>query len=109
MKPEIKAGLNKSNMNYIERTSSNTDFHTGLFGVLKPTSFYELQVESTYSNKGSKEKYYIFNNYHQDVIINENDTSYLDLDYLPTSIVSKFFLVKNLDINFLIGPSIEIS
>ncbi|MDX1278647.1 porin family protein [Oceanihabitans sediminis] len=106
--PGIKAGINKSNISDMEGTSSKTGFHAGLFVNLDLASFYELQVETTYSNQGAKVKNYSLDNYQGDVIINENGTSDLNLDYLSIGIANKFFIVKDLGVHFIVGPTIDI-
>ena len=104
--PGIKTGINLANLSNVDNTSAKLGLHGGLFVNIHLTSFYELQVETTYSQQGTTfDAATIDNGFDPIIVLNEED---LDLDYINLNIANKFFPVKNIGLNFIVGPSIDI-
>ena len=104
--PGIKTGLNLASLSNVDNSSSKLGLQGGLFVNIHLTNFYELQVETTYSNQGtSYDTPRISGGFDPIIYQREED---LDLDYINLNIANKFFPVKNIGLNFIVGPSIDI-
>jgi len=110
VRPGIKLGLNNSNINGMDGASSKTGFYAGAFVNVDISSFYELQLETMYSNQGATvrvSELYVYDS--GDPFFNNNDnTTDINLQYLSIGIANKFFIVKDLGLHFIVGPSIDI-
>lgn len=106
VRPGAKLGLNISNLSNLNSASSKTGLYAGAFVNIRFTRFYELQPEIGYSNQGAKIRNTSFIGPFND-IIQESERN-LDLEYLTFGITNKFYPIKNLGLNLLVGPSMDI-
>ncbi|MFD2822399.1 porin family protein [Lacinutrix iliipiscaria] len=104
--PGIKAGLNLANLSNVDDTSAKLGLQGGLFVNLHLANFYELQIETTYSNQGTTFNEVTYDNGFDPIIILEEED--LDLEYVSLNLANKFFPVKNIGLNLIVGPSIDI-
>jgi len=104
--PGIKTGLNLSTLSNVDNSSAKLGLQGGLFVNIHLASFYELQIETTYSNQGTTFDANRIDNGFDPIIVQEEER--FELDYLNLNIANKFFPVKNIGLNFIVGPSIDI-
>ena len=107
VRPGIKMGLNSSNITNLDG-SSKTGFNGGLFVNIHLARFYELQVETTYSNQGFNEADYIGYDYYNDLLYNAQGRD-LNIHYLSFGIANKFFIVPNTGLHLIVGPGMDIN
>lgn len=106
VRPGVKAGFNFSNLTNVENSTPKTGLNGALFLNVHFTRFYELQVETSYSGQGASfEERYYGNGF--DPLITTRTYDY-ELNYMSLGIANKFFPVKNIGLNFIIGPSIDV-
>lgn len=103
--PGIKTGLNLASLSNVENSSTKTGLQGGLFVNLHLASFYELQLETTYSSQGSTFEYRTFSSGFDPSSSYEED---LNLEYISLNLANKFFPFKNIGLNLIVGPSIDI-
>ncbi|WP_178987445.1 porin family protein [Winogradskyella schleiferi] len=93
IRPGVRGGVNFANL-----TNSNfddkVDFYIGGFAAIKLANFYTLQPEINYSRQGGKAKFSGFEN--------------LEIQYVGMAITNKFAPFKDMGLNFIIGPAINI-
>ena len=104
--PGIKTGLNLANLSNVDNSSSKLGLQGGLFVNVHLTNFYELQVETTYSNQGTTYDALRVNNGFDPLLVRQEED--LDLEYINLNIANKFFPVKDIGFNLIVGPSINI-
>lgn len=91
--PGVKAGLNFSNVSGTEG-ETKTDFYVGGLMEMQFANFYALQPEIIYSRQGAESSV--------------SGVEGIELQYLSISIANKFSPFKNIGLNFVVGPSIDI-
>ncbi|MDO6596019.1 porin family protein [Oceanihabitans sp. 2_MG-2023] len=97
--PGIKAGFNLANLSNVDESTAKLGLQGGLYVNLHLARFYELQIETTYSNQGTTFEYSDFDStYEED----------LDLEYVSLNLANKFFPVPDIGLNLIIGPSLDI-
>lgn len=113
IRPGIKLGLNSSRLQGIDNAESLAGINAGLFVNFDFSRFYELQIETGYSEQGAtvNENFSSFN----DTVVNDpffsNRTIQQDIkiQYFTLGIANKFFVMaKDHGFHFIIGPSIDI-
>ena len=90
--PGIKTGINLANLSNVDDTSVKLGFQGGFFVNIHLTSFYELQVETTYSNQGTTFDAATIDNGFDPIIVQHEED--FDLEYINLNIANKFFPVK---------------
>ena len=107
IRPGVKLGLNLAKLSNANQATNKLGINGGLFLNVHLSSFYELQVETTYSDQGTT---YKFQNQSQntDPLFSFNNDQDLNLEYISLGIANKFFPVKNNGLNLIVGPSIDI-
>ena len=106
VRPGAKLGLNLANLTNSYQSSNKIGVNGGLFVNVHLSKFYELQVETTYSEQGAKFKFQNYNT--SDPFSPPYNEQDLNLDYISLSIANKLFPVKNNGFNLIVGPSIDI-
>lgn len=106
IRPGAKLGMNISNLSNLNTASSKTGLNASAFVNIRFTRFYELQPELGYSNQGAKIKTSTFFNEFDPIIQNGDRT--LELEYHTIGIANKFYPIKNLGLNFIVGPSLDL-
>lgn len=106
VRPGAKLGMNISNLSNLNTSSSKTGLNAAAFVNIRFTRFYELQPEIGYSNQGTKLKTSSFSN-EFDPVINFRDSTF-DLEYLTLGITNKFYPIKDLGLNLIVGPSLDL-
>lgn len=111
VRPGARLGLNSSNISNLENSSRKTGINAAAFINIKFADFYQLQPEFTFSQQGASygvtySQFYdpydpIIQTYTQDVDLN--------ISYVGVSIANKFFIIPNLGLHFIVGPSIEVN
>ena len=104
--PGLKAGLNFSDLNNFDNSSTKTGLQAGLFVNFHFTYFYELQIETGFSSQGTSIKSTFIDN-GLDPLISSRSFDY-NLDYATLGIANKFFPFKEVGVNFIVGPSLDI-
>lgn len=87
----VKAGLNFSSLSNLDNSSTKTGLDAGLFVNIDFARFYEMQVETTYSNQGSS--------------FRSGDD--LCLGYINLNVANKFYPIPNAGFNLVVGPGIN--
>ncbi|MBP0905261.1 porin family protein [Mariniflexile gromovii] len=107
VRPGVKLGANFSNLTNVDYNKRKLGLDAGIFVNVHLTSFYELQVETSYSNQGTT--YRIGNLYYSDdpYYVNRQDLDF-DLEYVSLGIANKFFPAHNNGFNIIVGPSLDI-
>jgi hypothetical protein len=108
VRPGVKLGINQADLSNMDGSSKKTGLNGGLFVNLKLAGFYQLQVETTYSNQGTT---FISSSYatdFNDASFSRNEKIDFDLKYISIGIANKFFPAKDVGFNFIVGPSIDI-
>lgn len=114
VRPGIRLGLNAANITNVEKKSffQNSDIkiapNAGLFVNIHLSNFYELQVETNYSNQGAKASYIETYNINGSPIRNEVEED-LSIHYVSLAIANKFFVIPDVGLHFIVGPSIDIN
>ncbi|MFD2542755.1 porin family protein [Lacinutrix gracilariae] len=103
--PGIKTGLNLANLTNVDNSKTKLGFQGGLFVNIHLANFYELQVETTYSNQGTTIEYRSHSSGFDPGTRYEDD---LNLEYISLNLANKFFPIKDLGLNFIVGPTIDI-
>lgn len=106
VRPGAKLGMNISNLSNLNTASSKTGLNASVFVNIRFTRFYELQPEIGYSNQGAKIKTSTFFNEFDPIIQNGNRT--LELEYHTIGIANKFYPIKDLGLNLIVGPSLDL-
>jgi len=109
VRPGVKLGANFASLSNVDYNKRKLGLDAGLFLNVHLTNFYQLQVETSYSDQGTT---YNFNNqnvYQPDDSFYINNQEFdLNLEYVSLSIANKFFPVQNSGFNIIVGPSIDI-
>jgi len=92
--PGVRLGVNQSKITNSE-LEAKTGLYAGLFANIQFTDFYALQPEITYSNQGGK----------SDI----NGVDDLNIHYVSVGVANKFFVVKDLGLHIIVGPSIDLN
>jgi len=111
IRPGIKLGLNNSRLQGLDNAESKAGINGGLFVNFDFTRFYELQIETTYSQQGAKLSRQASNTIINNDPIFSNNTfeQDIDLQYFSLGVANKFFVMaKDHGFHFIIGPSIDI-
>lgn len=106
IRPGARLGINVSNISSLENTSSKTGLNAGLFVNVHFSHFYELQLETSYSNQGAEIKYN--SSRRLDPIFTVADDN-LDLEYISIGVINKFFIIKDSGLHLMVGPSIDVN
>jgi hypothetical protein len=106
VRPGAKLGMNISNLSNLNTSSSKTGLNASAFVNIGFTRFYELQPEIGYSNQGTTLKTSNFSN-EFDPMIDFRDSTF-DLEYLTLGITNKFYPIKDLGLNLIVGPSLDL-
>ena len=104
--PGVKVGLNNSSISNFDDASSKTGIYGGLFLNLHLSDVYELQFETMYSSQGAKANYYYYDYFTGNTIVEKDKEAILD--YVSIGIANKIFIIRDLGLNLIIGPSIDI-
>ncbi|TYA52329.1 porin family protein [Formosa maritima] len=108
VRPGLRMGINLSNITNIDNTERKVGFNGAMFANIHFARFYELQPELTYSNQGFKRNdYAYYDPYYGDVIHMEGDN--FNIHYVGMSVANKFFVVPNIGLHFIVGPSVEVN
>ena len=107
VRPGVKLGANFANLSNIDNNKAKMGLNAGLFVNVHLTSFYELQVETSYSNQGTTFKYSNFYDSDDSFYTNNQEVD-LDLEYVDISIANKFFPVSNSGFHIIVGPALDI-
>lgn len=92
--PGVRLGVNQSTVTNSD-LEAKTGLYAGLFANIQFTKFYALQPEITYSNQGGKSD-----------IRGMDD---LNIHYVSIGVANKFFVVKDLGLHIIVGPSIDLN
>tara|TARA_R110002111_G_scaffold163455_2_gene229647 strand:- start:12495 stop:13076 length:582 start_codon:yes stop_codon:yes gene_type:complete len=92
IRPGVRAGANISNFTNTEH-DSKTDLYIGAFAAIKLADFYTLQPEINYSRQGAKSKF---------------SSHKYEINYVGITLANKFSPFKEIGLNFILGPSINI-
>lgn len=106
IRPGAKLGMNISSLSNLNTASSKTGLNASAFVNIRFTRFYELQPELGYSNQGTTLKTSNFSN-EFDPMIDFRDSTF-DLEYLTLGITNKFYPIKDLGLNLIVGPSLDL-
>ena len=93
IRPGVRAGANFANLTNSD-LDDKTDFYIGGFAAIKLADFYTLQPEINYSRQGAKSKTSGFDD--------------IEIQYVGVTLTNKFSPFKDLGLNFILGPSINI-
>jgi len=93
IRPGVRAGANFANLTNTN-TETKTDFYIGGFAALKLANFYTLQPEINYSRQGAKSKTSGFDDF--------------EVQYVGITLANKFSPFKEIGLNFIVGPAINI-
>ncbi|MFL0353013.1 porin family protein [Xanthomarina sp. GH4-25] len=105
VRPGLRLGLNASNITNHYNSERVFGLNGAVFVNIHLANFYELQPELTYSNQG-------FNGVQHryvgsfDPLITSSDSD-VNTHYLGLGIANKFYVVPNLGLHFIVGPSLE--
>ncbi|QRM88859.1 outer membrane beta-barrel protein [Lacinutrix sp. WUR7] len=103
--PGVKAGFNLANLSNVDESTTKLGLQGGLFVNLHLSSFYELQIETAYSSQGATFEYKEYDFFTDNYRTVKED---LDLDYISLNIANKFFPIKDIGLNLIVGPSLDI-
>lgn len=92
--PGARLGINQSTITNSE-LDAKTGLYAGIFADIRFTTFYALQPEITYSNQGAKS--------------NVNGVSDIVVHYVSVGVANKFYIVKDLGLHIIAGPSIDVN
>lgn len=107
VRPGIKAGFNASTITNTESSSRKIGFDGGMFVNIHFARFYEMQVETSYSNQGvSWDDYNYYDPYEDEYLYAGEDD--MNLHYFTLGVANKFFVVPGAGFHFIIGPSLDI-
>lgn len=96
VRPGLKLGFNSSAVSNLPRSESKLGFQGAMFANVHFVSFYELQAEASFSNQG----------YEWNAMGESGD---VDIKYIGFALSNKFFVVPNLGLHLLVGPSVEVN
>jgi hypothetical protein len=96
-----KLGMNMSNISNAYDASGKTGFNSGAFVNLHLSRFYELQIETSYSEQGATLKPIPNASFG----VEEKD---IDSKYVSLGVSNKFYPFKDIGFNLLIGPAFEV-
>jgi len=108
--PGVRLGVNNSTIQGLKDAESKFGINGGLFVNVHLSDFYELQLETSYSEQGATGKVETLS---WDATWSSNPTSPtysevpFEVSYVSLGLVNKFFVLKDLGINVLVGPSID--
>lgn len=108
VRPGVRLGLNAASVTNVDNSDLKIAPNAGLFVNLHLTDFYELQVETNYSNQGAKASYtetYYFNG--SPVLYDVEED--LSIHYVSLAIANKFFVIPDVGLHLIIGPSLDIN
>jgi len=105
--PGLRMGLNASNISNHYNSERVLGFNGAMFVNIHFARFYELQPEISYSNQGYNGKQSQFLSPF-DPLITISDEQ-VKTHYLGLSIANKFFVIPDLGLHFIVGPSLEIN
>ncbi|WP_299887242.1 porin family protein [uncultured Lacinutrix sp.] len=109
IRPGVKLGLNNSRLQGLDNAESITGINGGLFVNFDFTRFYELQIETGYSQQGATVNRTLSINLNDPFFTNNRIEEDIDLQYLSLGIANKFFVMaKDHGFHFIVGPSIDI-
>lgn len=91
--PGVRAGVNFANLTNSD-FDDKTDLYIGGFAAIKLAEFYTLQPEINYSRQGAKSNYSGYDDF--------------EIQYVGITLANKFSPFKDMGLNFIIGPSINI-
>ena len=106
LSPGVKLGLNMANISNLEESSSKLGLTGGLFLNVHLSNFYELQLETMYSSQGAKANYYYFDSATNSILVEKEKNA--NLNYVSVGFANRFFIIKDLGLHLIIGPSIDI-
>jgi hypothetical protein len=96
-----KLGVNMSTISNAYDASGKTGLHAGAFINLHLSRFYELQIETSYSEQGATLKPIPNASFG----VEERD---INSKYVNLGVSNKFFPFKGIGFNLLIGPAFEV-
>lgn len=96
-----KLGVNMSNISNAYDASGKTGLNAGAFVNFNLSRFYELQIETSYSEQGATLKPIPNASFG----VEEKD---IDSKYVSLGVSNKFYPFKNIGFNFLVGPAFEV-
>lgn len=111
IRPGVKLGINNSRVQGINDSESLQGINAAAFVNFDFTRFYELQLETGYSQQGTSVRTYNSNFINGDnpTFGTQYQTEDLNLNYLTLGIANKFFVAaKDHGFHFIVGPSIDI-
>jgi len=110
VRPGVRLGINNSTLLRLRDAESKFGLNGGLFVNVHLSDFYELQLETSYSEQGATG---IIENAYFGMWGGQETPTYsevpFEVTYVSLDLVNKFFVLKEMGINVLIGPSIDIN
>lgn len=109
VRPGLRMGLNASTITNYYDSERVLGLNGAVFVNIHLARFYELQPELTYSSQGFKGEGYTVN------LFDPNDPNFNSLDenvnihYLGLAVTNKFFVIPDLGLHFIVGPSLELN
>src|SRR5690606_28058411 len=107
VRPGLRMGLNAATITNHEDSERKIGFDGAIFVNIHFARFYEFQPEISYSNQGYNGKQSQFLSPF-DPLITISDEQ-VKTHYLGLSIANKFFVIPDLGLHFIVGPSLEIN
>jgi len=108
--PGVRLGVNNSTLQGLRDAESKFGINGGLFMNVHLSDFYELQVETSYSEQGATG---MVENANFGMWGGQAGPTYsevpFEVSYVSLGLVNKFFVLKELGVNVLVGPSIDIN
>lgn len=115
VRPGVRLGLNAANITNISDSDTKIAPNAGLFVNIHLSNFYELQVETNYSNQGASrdnnavhfttvDPYDPYNPYYRNYLNND-----INVHYVSLAIANKFFVIPDVGLHLIVGPSIDIN
>src|SRR5690606_32875848 len=107
VRPGLRLGLNASTITNYYDSERVLGLNGAVFVNIHLARFYELQPELTYSSQGFKGEQSSFGDPFDPAfyITSEDVTAH----YLGLAITNKFFVVPDLGLHFIVGPSLELN
>ena len=95
VRPGLRLGANMSKISNSYTEDYKSGLNASIFLNVRFSNFYALQPEIFYSNQGGKGS-----------IVGVEDFS---VDYVGIAIANHFFVIENLGLHFIVGPSLDLN
>ena len=107
VRPGVRLGLNAATISNMDNAERKLGINAATYVNIHFSNFYELQVEGTYNNQGSTQTYQVYNGF--DPSLGHTREVDLNLHYVGVGIVNKFFIIPDVGLHFILGPSLEVN